>query len=86
MFAPGGKYADPFPIVFKVPSESCADEVLAFRDAIKVIAAASSAVDRVRLAFTLAVGDNILQDYIDNSIGHGLYPVVYGRECAVLPS
>lgn len=77
---------DPLPIVFKVPSEELADEILRYRDTIRDVAQGDSALSRVALVYALPVGDDILQEYIRNSIGHGLYPVVYGRECAVFLS
>ncbi|KAI0668816.1 hypothetical protein C8Q78DRAFT_1080705 [Trametes maxima] len=75
-FTPGGRFADPFPIIFKLPSEELADEVLTYRDTIKLIERADSMVDRVRLVFTLLVGDEILED-------HGLYVVAYGNASGV---
>lgn len=80
---PGGRFADPIPIVVKVYSEALADEVLAYGDAIRMIAAASSVVDRVRLVFTLPVGGDILKNYPDPQRKRGFYPVAYGRESAL---
>ncbi|KAI0640726.1 hypothetical protein C8Q79DRAFT_930384 [Trametes meyenii] len=75
-FSQGGRYADPFPIIFKLPSEELADEVLTYRDAIKLIERADKMVDRVRLAYTLPVGDTILEN-------QGLYVVAYGNQSGV---
>ncbi|KAI0674308.1 hypothetical protein C8Q78DRAFT_966290, partial [Trametes maxima] len=72
----GGRYADPFPIIFKLPSEDLADEVLTYRDTIKLIERADKMVDRVRLAYTLPVGDAILEN-------QGLYVVAYGNQSGV---
>ncbi|KAH9846930.1 hypothetical protein C2E23DRAFT_863660 [Lenzites betulinus] len=58
----GGSFSDPFPIAFKVPNEELANEILEYRDAIKIIEAGRTTVERWEW---------------------GLYPVVYGRECAV---
>ncbi|KAI9069497.1 hypothetical protein FKP32DRAFT_1553814, partial [Trametes sanguinea] len=82
-FCPGGKFSNPFPIVFKVPSEELADEILTYREAIKAVEAAENVYDRVRLIYTLPLGDDILKDYIETSVGQGLYPVCWGHECAV---
>lgn len=79
----GGRFADPIPMVVKVYSEALADEVLTYGDAIRMIAHASSVVDRVRLIFTLPVGGEILKNYPDPSKKHGFYPVAYGKESAV---
>ncbi|CDO75945.1 hypothetical protein BN946_scf184873.g34 [Trametes cinnabarina] len=83
LFCPGGKFTDPFPVVFKVPSEELADEILTYQEAIKVVEGASDVYERVRLIYTLPQGNNILKDYIESSVGHGLYPVCWGNECAV---
>ncbi|KAI9059665.1 hypothetical protein FKP32DRAFT_1606017 [Trametes sanguinea] len=83
LFCPGGKYADPFPIVFKVPNEDLANEILTYWDAIKMVEAAADVYERVRVIYTLPVGDTILKQYIEESPGHGLYPVCWGNECAI---
>ncbi|KAI0648467.1 hypothetical protein C8Q79DRAFT_999797 [Trametes meyenii] len=75
-FSQGGRYADPFPIIFKLPSEELADEVLMYRDTIKLIERANKMVDRVRLTYTLPVGDTILEN-------QGLYVVAYGNQSGV---
>ncbi|KAH9858615.1 hypothetical protein C2E23DRAFT_712761, partial [Lenzites betulinus] len=79
----GGSFSDPFPIAFKVPNEELANEILEYRDAIKIIEAGRTTVERVRLAYTLPIGDDILEHHMRDSGSGGLYPVVYGRECAV---
>ncbi|OJT11773.1 hypothetical protein TRAPUB_11680 [Trametes pubescens] len=71
VFVSGGRFADPIPIIVKVHSEVLADEVLAYGDAIRMIAAASLVVDRVRLVFTLPVGGEILKNYPDPYLKHG---------------
>ncbi|KAI9059828.1 hypothetical protein FKP32DRAFT_1613971 [Trametes sanguinea] len=83
LFSPGGKYTDPYPIIFKVPTEDLADEVLRYQEAIKAIAAAPDVYESVRLVYTLPIGDDILKDYVEDSAGKGLYPVSWGNECAV---
>lgn len=83
VFVTGGRFVDPIPIIFKVYSEEIADQILTYGDAIHMIAAASSVVDRVRLVFTLPVGGDILDNYTDITEKHGFYPVAYGRESAV---
>ncbi|KAI0652680.1 hypothetical protein C8Q79DRAFT_997654 [Trametes meyenii] len=75
-FSQGGRYTDPFPIIFKLPSEELADEVLTYRDTIKLIERADKMVDRVHLAYTLPVGDMILED-------QALYVVAYGNQSGV---
>ncbi len=83
VFVSGGRFADPIPMVVKVYSEALADEILTYGDAIRMIAKASSVVDRVRLIFTLPVGGEILKNYPDPFKKHGFYPVAYGKESAV---
>ncbi|KAI0371573.1 hypothetical protein BV20DRAFT_1051588 [Pilatotrama ljubarskyi] len=79
----GGKYVDSFPIVFKVWEEKLADEVLMFRDAMKEIEKAKNTTRQVELALTLPGTNTILLEYLESSYGQGMYPVVYGHECAI---
>ncbi|EIW53125.1 uncharacterized protein TRAVEDRAFT_24434 [Trametes versicolor FP-101664 SS1] len=80
---PGGLFIDSFPITFKVPTEALADEVLLYQDAITVIEAAESVYERVRLAYTLPLGDGLLSRHMEEEGTYGLYPVLHGWESAV---
>ncbi|KAH9847416.1 hypothetical protein C2E23DRAFT_711398, partial [Lenzites betulinus] len=79
----GGTFNSPFPVVFKVPTEDLADEILAYQDAIKVVEATEDTLERVRLIFTLPIGEDILAQHMEDSRTYGLYAVAYGREAAV---
>ncbi|KAI0349370.1 hypothetical protein OH77DRAFT_1415159 [Trametes cingulata] len=78
----GGKFTDPFPIVFKTPTEELADEILQYSEAVKMIKACSTVLERVRLVYLLPAGENILARYINQST-QGLYVVAYGSESAI---
>ncbi|KAI9061958.1 hypothetical protein FKP32DRAFT_1604441 [Trametes sanguinea] len=82
----GGKWTKPFPMTFKVPNESLADEILTFRDAVKMIEAAKTEQEMVRLALTLPGSSSILESYINSERCAGFYPVLYGSECAIYTS
>ncbi|RDX41996.1 hypothetical protein OH76DRAFT_1498611 [Lentinus brumalis] len=80
---PGGKFMDPWPIVVQVPDDECADEVLAFEPAIRLIKAAKTTEEQVRLSWTLPGANSILKEYVTAAPGRAFYPVVYGRKSAI---